>query len=535
MGRLASANTDTINTSSYHPTQQRSRLAGRASPVAIGIPMWQRRTSPARDTPSRISAVHAVDYTIIAAYLAAMVGIGLYFGRRQVSPDEFFVGNRKMGAGHVGFSIVATDVGGGFSIGLGGLGFAMGISASWLLFTGLLGAWLAIVILIPRVKAKGDAHSWLTFADYLKHRFDGRTRLLAAVVSGIGYAGFVGAQVLAGAKLTAVAFDLSLQTSVAVMATVVILYTALGGLEAVIYTDTVQWAVLLGGLLFVALPVSFVEVGGLEGIREALPKSHLSLWNIEPMKALTWLVTIVPIWFVANTLWQRIYATRDLKSARRAFTIAGLLEWPLMAFLGAALGMFARVKFPSVEPEMGLPLLIKELLPVGVVGIVLAAYFSAIMSTADSCLLASVGHFVNDIYQKYLRREAKDREVLRVGRALTVVIGALSVGVALSLPRVLDAILLAYSFMVSGLFIPTLAGLLWRRTTPRAAFYGMLTGGSTAVALHLLPKSALGGPLGPLLAEPILVALPLSALVLIFLTLVDPGDEGTVAVTTPES
>ena len=100
--------------------------------------------------------MHWIDLSIIAAYLLVVLGIGAFFLRRQKRVEEYFVGDRKMGVAHIGLSVVATDVGGGFSIGLGGLGFVMGLSGSWLLFTGLVGAWMAAVILIPRVKKLGD-------------------------------------------------------------------------------------------------------------------------------------------------------------------------------------------------------------------------------------------------------------------------------------------------------------------------------------------------------------------------------------------
>ncbi len=460
--------------------------------------------------------MHWLDISIIAVYMAAMLGVGFFFLRRQQSVDEYFVGDRNMGAGHIGFSVVATDVGGGFSIGLGGLGFAMGLSGSWLLFTGLLGAWLAAVILIPRVKRLGDRYGLLTYPDFLEKRFDGKTRLVAAVVSGIGYAGFVGAQVLAGAKLGSAVFGVGIPTAVLVMAGVAILYTSFGGIQAVIYTDSIQWAVLLGGLLFFALPFSYVEIGGWEAIRAGLPASHFDLFNIGIGTFLTWMFTIIPIWFVGMTLYQRIYAARDVKTARRAWYLAGLLEWPLMAFLGVLLGMFGRVMFPDAESEMALPMLIRDVLPVGLVGLVSAAYFSAIMSTADSCLLASVGNAVNDIYQKYIRPDAPDAAVLRVSRVATIVIGVLAVGIALAVPKVLDSILLAYSFMVSGLFVPTLGGLLWKRVSSTAAFSSMVIGGGAALLLNVFPS------LNPL-DEPILVALPLSATVLIAATFLWPA------------
>lgn len=452
-----------------------------------------------------------LDYVIIFGYLIALIAIGYYFMRKQKSVDEYFVGDRKVGVGHIAFSVVATDVGGGFSIGLGGLGFVMGLSGSWLLFTGFIGAWLAAVLLIPKVKLLGDKYRLLTYPDYLEKRYDKRVRLIAALVSGIGYAGFVGGQILAGAKLSAAAFNIDLHLAVAIMATVVIIYTALGGLQAVIYTDTIQWFVLLLGLLLFALPITFFKVGGFEGIEQALPPSFFSLSNIDITKFLTWMFTIVPIWFVGMTLYQRIYATKDIKTAKRAWYIAGLLEWPLMAFLGVVLGMFARILYPTAEPEMGLPLLIKNILPIGIVGIVLAAYFSAIMSTADSCLLASVGNFVNDVYQKYINPNAKVKSVLWLSRVLTVVIGLSSILIALAMPSVLEIILLAYAFMVSGLFVPTIAGLISQKVHTKAALYSMITGGGAAIIFNLLPE------LNPF-DDAILISLPISALILLLAT-----------------
>jgi solute:Na+ symporter, SSS family len=460
--------------------------------------------------------MHWLDLTLLGAYFLFVLSVGLYFFRRQRRVDEYFVGDRGMGAGHIGLSVVATDVGGGFSIGLGGLGFAMGLAGSWLLFTGLVGAWLAAVLLIPRVWRLGREHGMLTYPDYLEHRFDRRTRLVAALVSAVGYAGFVGSQILAGAKLSSAAFAVDQTTAVWCMAIIVVGYTALGGLQAVVFTDTIQWGVLLGGLLLFALPFGWAEVGGWQGLRAALPAQHFDLFAVDAATLLTWMFTIVPIWFVGMTLYQRIYATRDERTAQRAWLMAGLLEWPLMAFVGVLLGMMGRVLFPTAEPEMGLPLLVREVLPVGVKGVVLAAYFSAIMSTADSCLLASVGNAVNDIYQQWIRPSADDARVLTLSRNLTVLIGFGSVGLALAVPKVLDAIVLAYGFMVSGLFAPTLGGLLWPRVSSTAALSSMLAGGGALIALTARPA---WNPA----PDPILLALPLSALTLVVVTLLRPA------------
>jgi len=208
--------------------------------------------------------MHWIDYTIIFGYLGVVLAIGAYFFNRQSSVDEYFVGNRKMGAAHIGFSVVATDVGGGFSIGLGGLGFAMGLAGSWLLFSGLIGAWMAAVILIPRVKRLGDKFGFLTFPDFLEHRYDGKTRLVAALVSSVGYAAFVGAQVLAGAKLGSAVFDVSLELAVVVMAGVAIIYTAFGGLQAVVYKAQEHIHRVVADTRLLAIPTSCRRVVSLQ-------------------------------------------------------------------------------------------------------------------------------------------------------------------------------------------------------------------------------------------------------------------------------
>jgi SSS family solute:Na+ symporter len=461
-----------------------------------------------------------IDYLILAFYFAGMLAVGVYFNRRQTDLDEYFVGGRQMSARHIGLSVVATDVGGGFSIGLGGLGFVMGLSASWLLFSGLIGAWLAAVFLVPRVKALGDTHVHRSFPDFLAHRFGEPTRLVAAVVSAVGYAGFTGSQLLAGGKLASTAFEFDLTTAVLVMSVVIVAYTALGGLQAVVYTDTVQWGILFVGLIGLGIPLGFRAVGGVQGLTESLPPEYFSLRNVSGVEFMTWMVTIVPIWFVAMTLYQRIHASRDVATARRAWFTAGLLEWPAMAFTGATLGMFARVLFPAAEPEMGLPLLVRDVLPTGATGLVLAAYLAAIMSTADSCLLASVGNIIDDILGHAIAPATTERSLLILSRVLTVIVGIGSVSFALYVPRVIDSILLAYSFMVAGLFFPTLAALFWRRASGIAAFWSIVAGGGTTVVLTVFKVSTT--------LDPVFFGLSVSGATLVLMTMWFPSGRVTV-------
>ncbi len=394
-----------------------------------------------------------------------------------------------MSASHIGMSIVATDVGGGFSIGLGGLGFIMGISGSWLLFTGLIGAWAAAVFVVPKVKKNDALYGLLTYPDFLRTRYNSKVANGAAAISAIGYLGFTSAQVLAGAKLAAgsVLYDSGfsdpLTVALYIMGGIIIIYTVMGGIKAVIYTDTIQWIILLLGLFLFGIPFAYIEVGGLEGLREHLSPEFFTLTNVTITQLFNWLIVIFPIWFIAMTLYQRIYACKNVKEAKKAFFIAGLLEYPFMAFAGVILGMIARIFYPEADPEMGMPLMLREVLPVGITGIVLAAYFSAIMSTADSCLIASSGNLVNDVIERMLKKKPGKNALVRISQVTTLALGIIAIILAGNYTSVLDIILQAYSIMVAGLFFITIMALYSKNRDSLQALVSMITGGGVTVIL----------------------------------------------------
>ncbi|CAG5083941.1 sodium:solute symporter family protein [Parvicella tangerina] len=443
-------------------------------------------------------SLHWIDLTIFIVYLAAMLGVGFYFMKRNQSDDDYYVGGRGMSAGHIGFSVVATDVGGGFSIGLGGLGFLMGLSGTWMLFTGLIGAWLSAVILIPKVYPIARKHNFLSFPDALKHHYNLKVAKIAGLISLIGYIGFTSSQILAGAKLASATFPaVSITDAVIIMGVIAVIYTVLGGIKAVIYTDTVQWILLLSGLIFIGIPLGYSAIGGWENIQTNLPSSYTSLTNLSASDIINWFITIVPIWFVGMTLYQRIYACKDEKTAKKAWKVAGFFEWPFMAFMGVLLGLFAKVAFEQgmftqlgyapgseMDPELGLPLFLREILPIGLMGLMLSAYFSAIMSTADSCLMAASGNLTNDILENKKERDSKKQ--IRFSQWITLAIGVLAILLATMMNEVLELMLYSYAFMVSGLLVPVLGMLFLKKPSAKAALVAMIGGGLTTLSLLIM-------------------------------------------------
>lgn len=477
--------------------------------------------------------MHWFDLLIFVLYMFLVLGIGFYFLRKNRDADDYYVGGRNMGSLHVGLSVVATDVGGGFSIGLGGLGFIMGLAGSWMLFTGLIGAWLSAVILIPKVHPLGKEKKFFTFPQIFAHFYNPRVAMMAGVISAIGYLGFTSSQILAGAKLASAAFvNLDMNTALIVMGVIAVGYTVMGGIKAVIYTDTFQWIILMGGLIFIGIPAGYFAIGGMPAIKETLSPEFMSFSNVPWQTLVNWTVTIIPIWFVGMTLYQRIYSTRGVKQAKRAWFIAGIFEWPFMAMMGVILGLFSRVAYENgmfeylgfmaggdLDPEKGLPLLLRTVLPVGLMGLMMSAYFSAIMSTADSCLMAASGNVLTDILSRIFRIEGKDRVMLRLSQLLTLIIGILALLLAASMENVLELMLYSYAFMVSGLLVPVIGAFFMKKHTPVAAFWAMLTGGGTTLALTVT-----GIPL-PFSLDPNIFGISVSAIVFLSLTGLLPGRE----------
>lgn len=440
--------------------------------------------------------MHWIDIVIFVVYFLAILGVGYYFYRKNEHEEDYYVGGRDMGSWHIGLSVVATDVGGGFSIGLGGLGFLMGLSGSWLLFTGLIGAWLSAVVVIPRVWPLAHQQRWLTLPQFFGYFFNARVAWIAGMISAIGYLGFTSSQLLAGAKLATATFpELSLHQGLAIMGIVAVTYTVFGGLKAVIYTDTFQWIILMAGLICIGIPLSWQAVGGWEEISRTVPEGFFRLDQVAPVQLLNWLITIVPIWFVGMTLYQRIYASRSTKAAQKAWYIAGLFEYPVMAFMGVMLGLLSRVAAEQgmfafagygsaldMDHEMGLPLLLRTVMPAGLMGLILSAYFSAIMSTADSCLIAASGNIQTDLIGEGPLRKYSS---IRISQIVTALVGVAALFIASWMTNVLDLMLLSYAFMVSGLFVPVLAALFTKKTSATGALWAMILGGSTTLSIQL--------------------------------------------------
>ena len=468
-----------------------------------------------------MNSLQFLDYIAMLAYFLVLIWIGVSVVRSRNEKnkyDSFLAADRNMNLLQTTSSAAATDIGGGFSIAMGGLGFTLGVSGSWMIAVSGLSIVMVSFLMVPKVKRWSDKVKGLTTGDLFAARFDRKTGTLAAVVIGLSWFTFVGGQIIAGGKLLQVTLNMNLTVAVLVSGAVILAYTTMGGLKAVIYTDVFQMLVLMIGIVFIAVPIGLIEVGGWSAMAQQFSSSdstkHLLDWSaVGWRQMLGWFFAIFPVWFISIAAMQRIIAARDVKTAQRGFFLTGIpIEWPLFAIGSTMIGLFARYLIPDLtDPELATPMIIMQLLPAGIAGLVIAAYIAAVMSSADSCLMGPVAIFTNDIYKRYIKPNSSELHLVRVARYSTLILGILAIVTAYLIPNVLDLILYAYTFGSAGIFFPMLGLLFWKKTTAKGAFWSMLLGGSSAVIYSIIgePFGFAASYLGWIIGLPTLVIVSL--------------------------
>jgi len=406
--------------------------------------------------------------TVVIVYLVSMSALGVYLRRRVHNFADFMVAGRSAGLVVVSASYVGSHFGGGMTVGGAELGAGSGLSGIWYgLACGF--SYLLILVIVRKVYVlKG-----MTAADVLEHAYGTkRVRALFAIVAFAGTLGIIGGQILAGGAMFAT-FGVSRELGGIITFVIIVAYCAFSGLYGVMITDTIQVAIGGVGVVLGAV-LALQRIGGIDQLA-ALPAEQLSLF---PADLGTFVRLVVPttlLGLISQPAYQRINACRDEKTAVRA-PLVGAIVVIVLGVFPILTGMCAMVLWPDLNPALAVPELLKEVFPPVVAAIFIAAILAAVMSTADSVLLAGVANVVRDIYQQILRPHASDKELLRISTVATVVIGLGALAVTYLVPTIIDLFLTSYSIQVCGGLIPVVGGLLWKRGTEAGAWGSFIVG-----------------------------------------------------------
>ncbi len=401
-----------------------------------------------------------MDLVIVGCFFMGMVFVGVLSFKRITGTGSFFVADRRGNTLLVTGSLAATIVGGSSTIGMAGLGFEKGLVGAWWLLVGAVGLVILALLLAKRVRR----YALFTLPELLGVQYGFGVKLAASVIISVAWLGIIAGQMVAAGKILEILLPGYLDTMIFLSAAVFMVYTLLGGQYSILRTDTVQAAILLLSI-GICLPLSIGNAGGIEAIRDTLDASYFS-FPINAHADWTYVITLFLVvgstYVVGPDIYSRLFCARDEGVARYSAVLTALIMIPL-AFSITLIGMSARVIAPGISPEGAFPAVVRDVLPVGVNAIVIAGLLSAVMSSADTCLLTTSTIISADIIKPLLGRNMRDEHLLFISRAIIVLIGFLSLGIALRLKGVIRALLFGYAIYSAGLVLPVLFGFFGKR------------------------------------------------------------------------
>ena len=441
-----------------------------------------------------------IDWLILVLYFGFIFSIGFYFLRRQISPDQYFLAGRSSKWYTIGPSVFAANISSEHLIGLAGSGAAMGLAVGayeWMaVFCLFILGWLFVPYYFNS--------KIFTMPEFLERRFNSGCRWYLSIMSILAYIFTkISVALFAGSILLKVVLGWDPFTSVVVLVIAAGVYTALGGLSAIIWADLIQTIIIIIGAFLLTL-IGLDKVGGFEGLRAALPGSFFDMTWPADHPQYPWTGTMIGIFILGVWYWatdqyivQKVLSAKNITQARSGINLTAILKI-LPVFIMVLPGLIARVLW-SVEmqaaPDQAFPMLITRLLPVGFTGLILAALLAALISSLAATFNSCSTLITMDIYHK-LRPEASDRDLVKAGRLFTVVIVILGI-IWIPIIRTMSNQLFQYLQAVQAYISPPItvvffAGILWKRTTGTAALSTLIAGGvlgAIRFVMDILDKS----------------------------------------------
>jgi SSS family solute:Na+ symporter len=432
-----------------------------------------------------------MDITIVFIYFLGLIFVGSRSFKIVKGVDSFFVADRRVTYLFVVGSLFATIIGGSSTIGMAGLGYRQGLVGSWWLLVGAIGLFFLGLFLAEKVRG----YSLYTLPEILEVQYGPEAKLFASGLIVIAWTGIIAGQIVAAGKILEVILKAPPSLLMIITAFVFIIYTLLGGQHSVVRTDTIQSMIIIIAIL-ASIPLCLGKVGGVFLMREALGGDYFSfpVNQYFTWKSLaTYLFLVGSTYLVGPDIYSRLFCSKNEKIAKRA-TITVALGLIPFAFIITMIGMAARVLFPQISPEASFPTMINHLFPIGLNGLVIAALLSAMMSSADTCLLTTSTILSVDIIKPLLKPVIEDRKLLLLSRIFIVLIGIFSLFIALTLKGVISSLLLGYTVYTSGLVFPILLGFFRHRLNLNrgGAILAMVAGGGLALIGKLLGLSDFG-------------------------------------------
>ncbi len=417
-------------------------------------------------------------------YFILLLGIGFYFYRKSVSIEDYLLGGRRMGAWVTALSAQASDMSGWLLMALPGAIYAYGMGKVWIAIGLFAGTVLNWKLVSGRLRVYTQKTDTITLPCFFEQRFGdptGLLRVVSAIIILIFFTIYASSGLMATGKLFESTFGIQYGTAVIVGGGIIIAYTFLGGFLAVCWTDLFQGSLMVLALVIVPV-VASLQIGDVDAV-----KSAVDLKKLLPAKGIAGPVAIISAmawglgYFGQPHILTRFMSVKSVRKLPESMTIA--IIWVFLSLAGAVIigfvgiGMFENLAVKEGEHEKVFIYMIGEVMHPWLAGIMLAAILSAIMSTIDSQLLVSSSALTEDFYQKAIKRNATDKEIILVGRICVIIISV--VALILALPRgetILKIVAYAWGGFGAAFGPLVLFGLFSKKTGWQSALAGMVVG-----------------------------------------------------------
>lgn len=436
------------------------------------------------------SEISVWDLVIIAVYLITMISIGVYSIKRVKNRGDYYVAGRSFGPMVLMATVCATIIGDSGLMGRAGVAYSSGFKAIITAVPYLLGmlifSWIA-----GRISDIGMKYNITSIPELFEMRFGKTAKLLLSMMIAFTMMGTVASQVTATAtivKMLGGQIGLSYEIGALIACVVFMLYTATSGLYGVVYTDVLQFYILIL-FVYILIPVaSLLNIGGFSNFT-----ANLDPGLVQPYvngSILGDIVTYLVFTMAGAEMWQRAFAAKDRKSAKKGMFL-GTAVYGVTIFLVFFMGIIAhQIIGDDVLAQYGstdavIPALAIKVLPIGLTGIALAGMLSVIMSTADSYLLVSVQTCVSDI-GKTISPGMSEKTELRLSRIFAVILPIGALVIALYIKNAYTTLMFAWCFYAAAAGIPAFAALFWKKATKQGIIVAMVSGFTVCIAWKLL-------------------------------------------------
>lgn len=432
-----------------------------------------------------------LDLIIVGLYLVTMVVVGVYFVKRIKNTGDYYVAGRSLGPLVMMATVCATIIGGSGLMGRAGVAYSSGFKAVITAVPYLLGMFLFSGI-AGRISDIGMKYDVTSIPDLFSRRFGKAAKILLAALVAFTMMGTVASQVTATATIINMLggeVGLSYEMGALIACVAFMVYTASSGLFGVVYTDVLQFYMLIL-FVYILIPVaSLKSLGGFSVFAANLDRSLVTPYINGSI--LGDIVTYLVFTLAGAEMWQRAFAAKDRKAAKRGMFL-GTFVYGLTILLVFFMGIVAHqiigddVLAVYGNTDAVVPALAIKVLPIGLTGLALAGILSVIMSTADSYLLVSVQTCVHDIGKTFFP-EMKDRTEILLSRIFSIILPLGALVIALYIQNAYNILMFAWSFYAAAAGLPAFAALYWKKAT----IAGMASGFVVCVGWKLA-----GQPLG---------------------------------------